>query len=86
MDTTDIRTEMDRVRADFRELVDSATPESVADALQKVLSGSHTYGAQACVAAVADYVPQKVLASVFEHYRRLLRPAAVRPVIAQGLR
>ena len=25
MDTTDIRTEMDRVRADFRELVDSAT-------------------------------------------------------------
>src|SRR6185295_9839511 len=73
------------------ELVDSATPESFADALEKVLSGGHTltgchtYGTQACVAAVADYVPQKVLATVFEHYRRLVRPAAVRPLIAQGL-
>jgi glycosyltransferase involved in cell wall biosynthesis len=68
------------------ELVDSATPESVAGALEKVLSGGcHAYGPQACVAAVADYVPQKVLASVFEHYRRLLRPAAMRPLIAQEL-
>jgi glycosyltransferase involved in cell wall biosynthesis len=67
------------------ELVAPATPESVADALEKILSAGHTYAAQACVAAVADYVPQKVLASVFEHYRRLLRPAGVRPLIAQGL-
>ena len=67
------------------ELVDAATPESVADALSHVVSRSHDYTAEACVGAVADYVPNKVLAQVFEQYRRLARAPAVRPLIAQGL-
>ncbi len=67
------------------ELVDAAAPERVAHALSRVLSRPGGYTAQACVAAVADYVPKKVLQPVFENYRRLARPAAVRPLIAQGL-
>jgi hypothetical protein len=50
-----------------------------------VISRPESYTARACVAAVADYVPDKVLAPVFEQYRRLARPKAVRPLIAQGL-
>jgi glycosyltransferase involved in cell wall biosynthesis len=67
------------------ELVDAATPEGVAQAISQVLSTSDRYTAAACLAAVADYVPNKVLAPVFEQYRRLVRAPAVRPLIAQGL-
>ena len=67
------------------ELVDAATPEGVAQAISQVLSTSDRYTAAACLAAVTDYVPNKVLAPVFEQYRRLVRAPAVRPLIAQGL-
>lgn len=67
------------------ELIAAAAPESVAQALGRVLSGPDAYTSDACAAAVAEYVPKKVLQPVFEHYRRLARPAAVRPLIAQGL-
>jgi len=67
------------------ELVVDAAPESVAQALSKVLSRPQAYERQDCMAAVADYVPKKVLQPVFENYRRLARPAAMRPLIAQGL-
>jgi hypothetical protein len=53
--------------------------------MEKILSNPQTYTASACVAVVADYVPNKVLAPVFEQYRRLARAPAVRPLIAQGL-
>src|SRR3954469_990215 len=68
------------------ELIADATPESVADSLSRVLSKRDAYTRSACIAAVADYVPNKVLAPVFEEYRRLARPAAMRPLVAQGLR
>jgi glycosyltransferase involved in cell wall biosynthesis len=68
------------------ELIQEATPESVAQALSGLLSRLDSYAAPACAAAVADYVPKKVLQPVFEHYRRLAPPAAVRPLIAEGLR
>jgi glycosyltransferase involved in cell wall biosynthesis len=67
------------------ELIDTADPEGIAFALSQVISRPESYTARACVAAVADYVPDKVLAPVFEQYRRLARPKAVRPLIAQGL-
>lgn len=68
------------------ELIPESTPESVAQSLSGLLSRLDSYTPRACAAAVADYVPKKVLQPVFEHYRRLARPAAVRPLIAQGLR
>lgn len=67
------------------ELVEEANAEAVAQALARIASHPEAYGTSACIAAVADYVPKKVLQPVFENYRRLARPAAVRPLIAQGL-
>jgi glycosyltransferase involved in cell wall biosynthesis len=66
------------------ELLAEASPESLAAALESCLARPGAYTAEACVAAVSEYVPKKVLQPVFEHYRRLARPAAVRPLVAEG--
>jgi glycosyltransferase involved in cell wall biosynthesis len=54
------------------EIVAQATPAALAQALESCLA--REYRPQACVAAVADYVPAKVLQPVYEQYRRLARP------------
>jgi len=64
------------------EVLAEATPDSVADALQTCLVRG--YRAERCVSAVSEFVPKKVLQPVFEHYRRLARPAGVRPRVAEG--
>lgn len=51
------------------EILSQATPEALSQALERCLE--RAYPSQACTAAVADYVPAKVLQPVYEQYRRL---------------
>ncbi len=65
------------------EIVSQATPAAFAQALESCLA--REYPPQACVAAVADYVPAKVLQPVYEQYRRLARNAPLRRALPGGL-
>jgi glycosyltransferase involved in cell wall biosynthesis len=64
------------------EVLAEATAQSVADSLQSCLA--RAYRVEACVAAVTEFVPKKVLQPVFEQHRRLARHPAARPLAAEG--
>jgi glycosyltransferase involved in cell wall biosynthesis len=66
------------------EILSALTPQSLAQSLEECLA--HSYGPEACIAAVSDFVPKKVLQPVYEQYRRLARRPAARPLIAEGFR
>jgi glycosyltransferase involved in cell wall biosynthesis len=68
------------------EIVPAATPESLAQAMERCLANPASYRREACLAAVSDFVPAKVLQPVYAQYRRLARRAAARPMVAQELR
>jgi glycosyltransferase involved in cell wall biosynthesis len=66
------------------EILAAAAPEILAQALESCLAQAASYRGEACLAAVAEFVPKKVLQPVYEQYRRLARPAAARRLIAEG--
>jgi len=67
MDTTDIRTEMDRVRADFRELVDSATVRD----LRRPTNGTKWTNEQLLFHMVFGYVLVRNLLVLVRGFSRL---------------
>lgn len=53
------------------QVVREHSPEAFARAVLELLSKREAYRGQPCTDAVRDYVPRKVLAPVYENYRRL---------------
>ena len=64
------------------EILRDAAPQSLAQSLENCLAQAATYRGKACLAAVLEFVPKKVLQPVYEQYRRLAFPAVTRPRIA----
>jgi len=58
------------------ELVRNHAPDEVAAAIGRCLDAHDRYAGAACVRAVQDFVPERVLASVYETYRALARARA----------
>ncbi len=69
--TTDVGEVRKVVNPDSGEIVIEHTPEAFSRALASVLRSDRPISAQACVAAIADYVPAKVLRPVYDNYRLL---------------
>jgi glycosyltransferase involved in cell wall biosynthesis len=53
------------------QIVNDHSPDTFARAALEVLSKGQVFRGRPCVEAVVDYVPQKVLAPVYDNYRRL---------------
>jgi glycosyltransferase involved in cell wall biosynthesis len=58
------------------EIVSSRDPETISAAMSRCLSRVSIYRGEPCVRAVEKYKPAKVLAPVYENYRRLVRNAS----------
>jgi len=52
-------------------VVKERNSKSFADAIEEVLEYSRKYSGRPCIDSVADYQPQRVLAPIYENYRRL---------------
>lgn len=55
------------------EVADSFSPDRIACSLKKVLDGREKYSRDKCVASIADYTPQKVLAELYDKIRELYK-------------
>ena len=63
------------------EILPAAVAQSLAQTLERCLAQAASYRGEACLAAVSEFVPKKVLQPVYEQYRRLAQRPALRPLL-----